>query len=107
MTTPHPDERKANPFATPNTRISFGMAAAETVRRRVREGIFEVTHAGDVGQQLEAIEGAVLEALTDRKIAWALAYLAGVQMAPELIRALAYPAAEAQPAPPPLADRRG
>jgi len=65
--------------------------ASETIRRAVREAVLESTRAnGPYHQQLEELEEAVITALARRDIAWALAYVAGVQMAPELLRRMAH-----------------
>ena len=83
-------------------------AAREVIRRRVREELFEELRTNDrVVHELARVEDAVVRALEDKKIGWALAYLAGVRMAPMLVRQLVEAnevAAQSSPAQPPAGE---
>jgi len=89
---PITDERRIveppSPTETPEYRMM--RAAEETIRRAVRDAVLEATYAsGPYHEQLGALEDALMGVLCRRDLGWALAYLAGVQMAPELLRQFA------------------
>lgn len=71
----------------------FLAEAVDAVRRKVRERCLDVVaEPNTTAGQLQAIEAAVMKAVLDKEIAWALAYLAGVRMAPDVISRLQIPA---------------
>jgi hypothetical protein len=66
-------------------------AAEQAVRERVTQAISEATDAQDLMLGLaatRAIAFDVCQALTERELSWALAFVAGVSMAPELMGSL-------------------
>lgn len=81
----------------------FLAEAVDAVRRKVRERCLDVVaEPNTTAGQLQAIEAAVMKAVLDKEIAWALAYLAGVRMAPDVISRLQIPAPQ-----PPTAGAAG
>ncbi len=77
---------------------TFKREAELAVRLQVRKGIDQARNL--TGESLtpwmeEALEDLVCESLADRGIAWALAFVAGVTMAPELVRNASRPITDA------------
>lgn len=110
---PGTDERRVvaeppRPTDTPDHRMM--RAAEETIRRAVRDAVLEATYAsGPYHEQLGSLEDALMGVLCRRDLGWALAYVAGVQMAPELLRQFAGRAGDkaGAQAPPPNPPRAG
>jgi len=74
-------------------------SAEDTIRRAARASVIDsVATYQSLAEQLDAIEDALCNALADPSIAWALAYVAGVQMAPELLKRAAHTPAAQPPA---------
>lgn len=61
--------------------------AERDVRMRVRQAVVEAATVDRLSpHQIEVIEDEVCKALADRRIAWAIAYMAGVSMAPDFLK---------------------
>lgn len=64
-------------------------AAEMAIRCRIRQAVVEGGQSEPRGLsalQVEALEDALCAAIADRRIAWAVAYMAGVVMAPDFVR---------------------
>lgn len=73
--------------------------ALEAIRRKIRDQVLGVvSDDNSTSGQLQAIEEAVMAAVLDKEIAWALSYLAGVRMAPDVIAYLSQCLAPQPPA---------
>lgn len=78
-------------MTTLTTTDRLAHSAHDAVTRKVREAVLNsVNTNGDLGEQLDCLESAVMKALADPSIAWAQAYLAGVRMAPEVLKRCAH-----------------
>lgn len=79
-------ELKHRPDPEALFRQKAAMAVREKIREALREAAHDASHDASFGPLIDDLEDAVCRALADREIAWALAYIAGVQMAPEILR---------------------
>jgi hypothetical protein len=62
-------------------------AAERELRTRIRQAIVDAATVDRMSaHQIEVIEDEVLKALADKRIAWAIAYMAGVTMAPDILK---------------------
>ena len=72
----------------PSDQEAYRRSAAAVIRAAVRDGLKNgiVRTTGPAEALIDALEDAVCAQLARREVAWALAYIAGVQMAPDLIK---------------------